>query len=86
MLSKNWEAYSEIAKRLGDTVIITDEEMYNVAAALSIKNYGIKNPGILNPNQKLELAKQLKQDYYASNKQIKNILKLDINVINELFG
>ena len=86
MLSKNWEAYSEIAKRLGESIIITDEEMYSAVVALSAKNYGVKNPSLLNPNQKIELAKLIKQDYNASNKQIKNILKLDADLIKELFG
>lgn len=86
MLSKNWEAYSEIAKRLGDTVIITDEEMYGAVSALCAKEYGIKKPGNLNPTQKIELAKRMKQDYFASNKQIKNILRLDIGIVEELFG
>lgn len=86
MLSKNWEAYSEVAKRLGDTVVITYEEMYSAVAALSAKNYGVKNPSFLNPNQKIELAKLIKHEYNASNKQIKNILKLDADLIKELFG
>jgi REP element-mobilizing transposase RayT len=86
MLSKNWEAYSEIAKRLGDTVIVTDEEMYGAIAAISLKEYGIKNPSHLNPSQKIELAKKMKRDYNASNKQIRSILKLDISIVEDLFG
>jgi REP element-mobilizing transposase RayT len=86
LLSKNWEAYSEIAKRLGDTVIITDEEMYGAVSSLCAKEYGIKNPVNLNPTQKIELAKRMKCDYFASNKQIKGILRLDIAIVEELFG
>ena len=40
----------------------------------------------LNPTQKIELAKRMKCDYFASNKQIKGILKLDIAIVEELFG
>lgn len=86
MLSKNWEAYSEIAKRLGDTVIVTDEEMYGAVVALSAREYGMKTPSHLNPSQKIELAKRMKQDYNASNKQIRSILKLDISIVEDLLG
>lgn len=86
MLSKNWEAYSEIAKRLGDSVTITNEEMYGAVCALCAKEYGIKNPGHLNPDQKIEMAKRMKHDYNASNKQIKSILRLEMHLVEELFG
>jgi REP element-mobilizing transposase RayT len=86
LLSKNWEAYSEIAKRLGETMIITDEEMYGAVSALSAKEFGIKNPRLLAANSKIELARRMKTEFYASPKQIRNILKLDQGVIDELFG
>ena len=86
LLSKSWEAYSEIAKRLGETMIITDEEMYGAVSALSAKEFGIKNPRLLAANSKIELARRMKTEFYASPKQIRNILKVDQGVIDELFG
>ena len=86
LLSKNWEAYSEIAKRLGETMIITNEEMYGAVSALSAKEFGIKNPKLLAANSKIELARRMKTEFYASPKQIRSILNLDQSVIDELFG
>lgn len=86
LLSKNWEAYSEIAKRLGETMIITNEEMYGAVSALSAKVFGIKNPKLLAANSKIELARRMKTEFYASPKQIRSILNLDQSVIDELFG
>lgn len=86
LLSRNWEAYSEIAKRLGDTIIITDEEMYGAVSALSTKEFGNKNPILLGTDAKIELARRIKKEYNASPKQIRNILRLDQGIINELFG
>ena len=86
LLSKNWEAYSEIAKRLGETMIITDEEMYGAVSALSAKEFGNKNPRLLSADTKIELARRMKTEFYASPKQIRNILKVDQGVIDELFG
>ena len=85
MLSKNWEAYSETAKRLGETIIITDEEMYGAMSAISAKEFGNKHPRLLSPENKLELARRMKTEYNAAPKQIRNILKLDQTVIEELF-
>lgn len=86
MLSKNWEAYSETGKRLGETIIITDEEMYGAISALSAKIFGHKNPKLLNPSNKIELARKMRSEYSASKKQIRNILKIEQNIIDELFG
>ena len=86
MLSKNWEAYSEIAKRLGDTITITDEEMYGAVCALSTKEFGCKNPRLLSPENKVMLARRMKSEYNASSKQIRSILKLNQDIVEERFG
>jgi hypothetical protein len=64
----------------------TDGERFNRYFCDFAKEYGIKNPVNLNPTQKIELAKRMKCDYFASNKQIKGILRLDIAIVEELFG
>ena len=86
LLSKNWEAYSEIAKRLGDTITITDEEMYGAVCALSTKEFGCKNPRLLSPENKVMLARRMKSEYNASSKQIRSILKLNQDIVEEMFG
>ena len=85
LLSKNFEANSEIAKRLGDSLFIPDEEMFSVAQFLCEKSFNVSRPALLKPQERLAVAKQMKMDYNASNKQLQRILKLDKLTVNELF-
>lgn len=84
-LTRRFEAYSEIASRLQEKVFITDEEMYAATCALCLKTYNVKQPGLLSAPDRIAVAKRLKHDYNASNRQIKNILKLDKSIVEELF-
>jgi len=85
LLTRNYEAYSEAAKRLGDTICLTDEEMYPAICALCEQQFHVNSPKLLPPEDKLELAKEMHNRYHASNGQIRRILKLEMNVIEELF-
>lgn len=85
MLSKSYEAYSEVAKRLCETIIINDEEMYSVVCFFSNKLCGVKTPNLLSATSKIEIAKLMHFEYNASNKQIQRILKLDIGTVETLF-
>lgn len=84
-LLKSYEAYSETAKRLGDTVSITDDEMYFAVSAMCSKDYNTSVPYTLPVKDKMDVARKMKSDYSASPQQIKRILKLDNSVISELF-
>ena len=84
-LLKSYEAYSETAKRLGDTVSITDDEMYFAVSAMCSKDYNISVPYTLPQKEKMDVARKMKSDYYATPQQIKRILKLDNSIISELF-
>ena len=84
-LTKKYEAYSEIADRLHETVFITDEEMYSAVCALCVKVYNVKRPVHLPAKDKVEMARRMKREYNASNRQIKNILKLEKDIVDELF-
>lgn len=84
-LLKSYEAYSETAKRLGDAVSITDDEMYFAVSAMCSKDYNISVPYTLSPKDKMDVARKMKSDYCASPQQIKRILKLDNSIISELF-
>ena len=86
LLSKNYEAYSEVAKRLGDAVVLPDEEMFAVLSLLSKKNYGGLRPTMLPVEDKIALAKTLRSNYNASQGQIQRMLRLDRALIAELFG
>ena len=83
-LTRNVEAYSQIASRLKDTVFLTDDEMYVVASKCAEEMCSTKLR-MLTPDQKIQLARKLHYDYNASNSQLRRILNLDIGILNELF-
>ena len=85
-MSRNVEANGQIAKRLGDNVFLTDEEMYGAVCMLCKKDYSVASPLLLSPDAKLSVAKTMRFNYNASTKQIKRILKLELSVLNELFA
>lgn len=84
-LSRKYEAYSEIAQRLHESVFISDEEMYSAACSLCIRLYNVKNPSQLGSKERIEMARKMHQDYNASNRQIRNILKLEKNIVDTMF-
>ena len=84
-LTRNAEAFSQIAQRLKDSVFLTDEEMYAAATMYAEKTYSNRQLSLLNPEQKIQISKELHFKYNASNQQIRRLLKLDIGILNELF-
>lgn len=84
-LTRNHEAFSEIAKRLGDTSFLPDSEMYQAIASICNKKYGIRKPSLLAPAAKMETARMMHYEYHASNRQIRSILNMDMAVIEEMF-
>jgi REP element-mobilizing transposase RayT len=83
-LSRNAEAYSQVASRLKDNVFLTDDEMFVVAARSAESDFSTRLR-LLTPDQKIQLARKLHFDYNASNAQLRRILNLDLAVLNELF-
>jgi len=84
-LTRNVEAYSEEAKRLGDLKVLGREEMYPVTQGLSKKKYGEKQPSKLSYDAKLDIARTMHYDFHASNNQIRSILGLSEYQVNTLF-
>ncbi len=84
-LTRNAEAFSEIASRLKDSVFLTDDEIFAAASRYAEQEFNIKQLSILAPEQKIHLAKELHFRYNATNQQIRRLLKLDISLLNELF-
>ena len=84
-LTRKFEAYGEIAARLHESVFIADEEMYAAVCMMCMKLHGVKHPGLLSAKDRVEMAKEMKQKYNASNRQIRNILKLDKEIVEQLF-
>ena len=85
LLSKNFEAYSEEARRLGDSVILTDEEMFSAVQLESKKRFAVRKPSELSLKEKVEIARVMHEDYASSNSQIHRILNLDMHTVNTLF-
>ena len=71
---------------MGDTVFLTDDEMFAILSLLAKKKYGDGRVTLLPNNSKIELAKALKSDYNASQGQIQRMLRLDRGIVSELFG
>ena len=86
MVSKNYEAYSEVAKRLGDDIFLDDDDMFAVLLNICRKQFNDSKPTLLPQRDKLEVARQLRREYNASDGQIQRMLRLDRNVVEELFG
>ena len=84
-LTRNAEAFSQIANRLGDHIFLTDEELYSVMTAHIIQTYRQNKPGQLTPQQRLEVARHLHFNYNATNQQLRRILRLDNSILTELF-
>jgi len=84
-VTRKYEAYSQHAKQFGDMVILTNEELFQVVRMMSIRDFNIKQPSLLPPSAKLEIAKTLHSNYNATNAQIRMILKITPDQINSLF-
>ena len=84
-LTKNVEAFSEIASRLKDSVFLTDDELYSAAAKYSAEEFNVRQLSVLSPEQRIKTAKELHFKYNATNQQLRRILKMDIQLLNEMF-
>ena len=85
MLTKNYEAYAEFASLLGDSVSLTDEEMYSAACSLAKEKYNARVPSQLSDGAKVEIARKLHFEHHAGNNQLRRILKMDTHVIDAMF-
>lgn len=84
-LTKNVEAFAQIAARLQDLIFLTDDELFSVACKMSEDSCQTKKITLLSPEHKIAIAKELHFKYNATNQQIRRILKLDPTILNELF-
>ncbi len=85
MLSKNVEAYDELANELDDGEFLTDPELFTQANKLLMQNYGTNSLRDLTKPQKLDLVRRLRKDYHSSNGQIRRILGLTQYDVDSLF-
>lgn len=85
-LTKNIEAFSEIAKRLKDSVFLTDDELYSVTISYISDEYNQRQPSGLSPQQRIDTARHLKNTYNATKQQLRRILRLEERILTELFA
>ena len=86
MLSKNIECNKEIAKEIGESISYTEEELYSAIGMRCKQEFGTSNPSQIPAHAKIEMAKNMRYEYNASIKQIRRMLRLDINVLHSIFG
>ena len=84
-LTRNAEAFSQIASRLKDTIFLTDEELYSVLCFHINKEYSVKTLSQLSAQQKIATARYMHFHYNATNQQLRRMLRLDIAILEEMF-
>lgn len=84
--SKSIEGMTQIAKIIGESVILTDDELYKVMLSIARKTYSSDKISELPVAHRLEIARQLRFGYNAGNKQICRMLKLEQSIIESLLG
>ena len=84
-LTRNAEAFSQIATRLKDSIFLTDEELYSVLCSFIRKEYSVKTTAELNAQQKIDTARHMHFNYNASNQQLRRMLRMELSILEELF-
>lgn len=82
---KNVEAQVGTALRLGEKPSLTDDDLLTISLRLCKNEFGVRGPSSLSEQQKYELAKRLKFDYYASNGQIARFTGLPLRTVDALY-
>ena len=76
--------YSEIAKSIGESIYLNDNDLYLAAVRLAREHYGTNDLRTLDAACKIELARRLHFDYNAGEKQIERLLKIDSRLLKAL--
>ena len=84
-LTRNAEAFSQIASRLKDSIFLTDDELYSVICSHINKEYSVKTPSQLSAQQKIDTARHMHFGYNATNQQLRRMLRMDLSILEELF-
>lgn len=84
-LSKNIEAYRDVAAMLGDMVFYTDDELLDIIRQCCKENYNVHKVHLLGWSEKMELARTLHFEYNADNAKIARLLKLSVETLDSMF-
>ena len=85
MVSKNVEAYAELAAGLDDGEFLTDAELFSRLSSLLRSDYGVFSIKDLTKPQKFDLARKLRFEFHSSNGQVSRVLGLSRYEIDSLF-
>lgn len=84
-ISKDYEAYSEIAKRLGDRAFVNDNEVFAIVWNYCNRKFGAHHPKDIAMKDKIAVAIMMHYELKASNDQITRILGITRDEIESLF-
>lgn len=84
LISRKIEAYSEVAKSIGEAIYYNDNDLYTAAVKLSMEGYGCHDLRTLPSAAKLDLARRLHLDYNAGEKQLQRLLSIDADLLKAL--
>lgn len=82
---KKVEGQVEVAKRLGESIILDDSELWSVTRRLSKELGGVDQPKELSPERKAMLVTKLKYEFGASNAQIARCTGFPRASIDDIF-
>ena len=85
MVSKNVEAYAELAAGLDDGEFLTDTELFARLSVLVRSDYDVSYIKDLTKPQRFDLARKLRYEFRSSNGQIRRMLGLSQYEIDSLF-
>ena len=85
MVSKNVEAYAELAAGLDDGEFLTDTELFVRLSVLVRSNYDVSSIKDLTKPQRFDLARKLRYEFRSSNGQIRRVLGLSQYEIDSIF-
>ena len=85
MVSKNVEAYGEMAVELNDGEYLTDTELVSQVMKFLKSDYDVNSLRDLSKTQKYDFARQLRFEFRSSNEQIRRVLNLTSAEVNAIF-
>lgn len=85
LLTKNVEAYSDLANELGDGEFLTDQELFSQLQQMVHDQYHVSSLKDLSKAQYFDIARSMHYDYHSSNGQIRRVLGLSQYEVDSLF-
>ena len=84
LISRKVEAYSEVARTLGESIFYSDNDLYLSAKKVAMEQFGSNDIATLPASQKIDLAKHLHFNYNAGEKQLQRLLKIDSEILKAI--